>query len=95
MTKTMFKTMGVTAGALLAAMMLLPTAGSATSTDAAYCQALVQTYERHIDLGSRNRLPQGVESRHGVELCRQGDPSGIPAIERALEGSRIPLPSRG
>lgn len=95
MTRTMFSTMSVAAGALLAAMVLLPTPGSANSTDAAYCNALVQTYERHIDLSSRSRMPQGAASRAGVELCKQGDARGIAAIERALEGSRIPLPSRG
>ncbi|MFO1160694.1 MAG: hypothetical protein U1E60_17780 [Reyranellaceae bacterium] len=95
MTKTMIKSMSATAGAMLAAMMVLPTAASANSADAAYCTALVQTYERHIDLSSRSRMPQGVEARHGVELCKQGNTAGIPAIERALDAARIPLPSRG
>ena len=37
MTKTMIKTMSVTAGTVLAAAILLAATGSATSGDAAYC----------------------------------------------------------
>lgn len=96
MTKTMFKTMSVTATAMLAAVILLPATGSASSTDAAYCGALVEKYDRYIDSNStRNRLPQGVETRHAAELCRNGDARGIPGLEKALESARIPLPSRG
>lgn len=96
MTKTMYKTMSVTATAMLAAVILLPATGSAGSTDAAYCGALVDKYQRYIDSNStRNRQPQGAETRHAAELCKKGDARGIPGLEKALQGARIPLPSRG
>ena len=96
MTKTMFKTMSVTATAMLAAVILVPTTGSAGSADAAPCGAPVDKYQRYIDANStRNGQPQGAETRHASELCRKGDASGIPGLEKALESARIPLPSRG
>ena len=96
MTKTMFKTMTVTATAMLAAAILLPATGSARSTDAAYCAALVDKYQRYIDSNAtRNRLPQSPEMRHAAERCKVGDARGIPGLEKALQGARIPLPSRG
>ena len=96
MTKTMIKTMSVTVGALVAVAMLLPTVASAHSTDAAYCDALVQKYERYLNVGSaKSRPPQGLEGREAVERCKAGDTSGISAIEKALENAKISLPSRG
>lgn len=96
MTKTMFKTMSVTAITMLAAVILLPTTGSARTTDQAYCGALVERYQRYIDTNSsRNPLPQSVETRHAAELCKKGDARGIAGLEKALQGARIPLPSRG
>ena len=96
MTKTMIKTMSVTVGALLTAAILLPSMASANSSDVAYCNALVQKYERHLAVGSaKSRPPQGLEAREAVERCKAGDTSGISATEKALENARISLPSRG
>lgn len=96
MTKTMIKTMSVTVGTVLAAAFLLAATGSATSRDAAYCDALVQKYERHVAIGSaKSRPPQGLEAREAVERCKAGDTSGISAIEKALENAKITLPARG
>ena len=96
MTKTMIKTMSMAVGAVLAATFLLTAMGSATSKDAAYCDALVQKYERHLAIGSaKSRPPQGLEAREAVERCKAGDTSGISAIEKALENAKFTLPSRG
>jgi hypothetical protein len=96
MTKTMIKTMSVAVGAMLAAAVLLPAVASANSSDVAYCNALVQKYERHLNIGSsKSRPPQGLEAREAVERCKAGDTSGISAIEKALENAKITLPSRG
>jgi hypothetical protein len=96
MTKTMIKTMSVTVGALLAAAILLPAVASANASDVAYCDALVQKYERHLNIGSaKSRPPQGLEAREAVERCKAGDTSGISAIEKALENAKITLPARG
>ena len=95
MTKTMIKMMSVTVGAMLAAAILLPAVASASSSDVAYCNALVQKYERHLNIGSsKSRPPQGLEAREAVERCKAGDTSGISAIERALENASFTLPSR-
>jgi hypothetical protein len=96
MTKTMIKTMSVSVGTVLAAAFLLAATGSAMSKDAAYCDALVQKYERHLAIGSsKSRPPQGLEARVAVERCKAGDTSGISAIEKALENAKITLPARG
>ena len=96
MTKTIIKTMSVTAGAMLAAAILLPAMASANSGDVAYCGALVQKYERHLAIGSaKSRPPQGLDVREAVERCKAGDTSGISAIEKALENAKFTLPSRG
>ena len=95
MTKTI-KTMNVTVGAMLAAAILLPSMAQANAGDVAYCDALVQKYERHLAGGSaKSRPPQGLEAREAVERCKAGDTSGISAIEKALQNARITLPSRG
>jgi hypothetical protein len=96
MTKTMIKTMSVTVGAMLAAAILLPAVASANSSDVAYCNALVQKYERHLTGASaKSRPPQSLEAREAVERCKAGDPSGISAIEKALQNAKFSLPSRG
>ena len=96
MTKTMIKAMSVSVGTVLAAAFLLAATGSATPKDAAYCDALVQKYERHLAGGSaRSQPPQGLEAREAVERCKAGDTSGISAIEKALQNAKITLPARG
>jgi len=89
------KTMTLTVGAVLAAAMLLPAMAQANSSDVAYCNALVQKYERHLAVGSaKSRPPQSLEAREAVERCKAGDTSGISAIEKALENAKFTLPSR-
>jgi len=51
MTKTI-KTMNVTVATILAAAILVPSIAQANSGDVAYCNALVQKYERHVAIGS-------------------------------------------
>ena len=96
MTKTMIKTMTTTVATVLAAAILLPSMASANASDVAYCDALVQKYERHLAGGSaKSRPPQGLEAREAVERCKAGDTSGISAIEKALENAKFTLPARG
>ena len=95
MTKSMIKTMTTTVATVLAAAILLPAMAQANAGDIAYCDALVQKYERHLAGGSaKSRPPQGLEAREAVERCKAGDASGISAIEKALENARFTLPSR-
>ena len=96
MTKTMIKTTGVTLATMLAAAILLPSMAQANTSDIAYCDALVQKYERHLVGNSfRSRPPQSLDAQVAVERCKAGDTSGIATIERALENARFTLPPRG
>jgi len=95
MTKTI-KTMNVTVATILAAAILVPSMAQANSGDVAYCNALVQKYERHVAIGSsKSQPPQSLEAKAGVERCKAGDTSGISAIEKALQNAKVTLPSRG
>lgn len=94
MTKTMNKTMKLTVGGLLAAAFMLAAGAPAQANDTAYCSALVQQYERFLVGEGRNRPPQSVETHKAAAWCKAGDVRGIPALERALNNSKIPLPSR-
>lgn len=75
---------------------LLPIAASAQSADASYCGALVEKYDRYLDMSSkRGQQPQNLDTRAAIEKCKAGDPSGIPAIEKALRNAKIDLPPHG
>ena len=83
---------------LLAA--LSPAAASAQSpSDAAYCQRLVELYDHYVgqpDYGTaRGTSPGGTDSQVAVTQCPQGNPAGIPVLERALQRNGVTLPSRG
>ncbi|GHV25457.1 MAG: hypothetical protein ISP49_18020 [Reyranella sp.] len=73
----------------------LPTAAFAQSSDAKYCAALVSKYEQYLDQNQRRgEAPQSLEAKAGVEKCKAGDASGIPAIEKALKDAKLQLPAR-
>ena len=82
--------------ALLAAILFsLPVGAFAQSSDAAYCKALVAKYEQYLDMDSkRGQQPLSLDVRSGVEKCKAGDTSGIPAIEKALKNAKFDLPPR-
>lgn len=99
--------MSVLKNTLLAAavVVILPMAaiaqsGSTQSTgakasDLRYCQALVGAYEQYLGMSQkRGAQPQSLETKAGVEKCKAGDTSGIPAIEKALKNAKFDLPSR-
>jgi hypothetical protein len=79
---------------------LLPAAALAQqSPDVAYCNRLADVYERYI--GRSDNLPirpnpgGGLEADVAAAQCRQGNPRGIPTLERILRGNGFTLPSRG
>lgn len=82
--------------ALLAAVLIsLPVAAFAQSSDTAYCRALVAKYEQYLDMSSRrSEQPQNLAAKAGVERCKTGDTTGIPAIEKALKDAKFDLPPR-
>jgi hypothetical protein len=93
----MEKIMNTLTKALLATVLFaLPATAFAQSSDADYCKALVAKYEQYLDQSSkRGEEPQNVATKAGVEKCKAGDPSGIPAIEKALKDAKFTLPPRG
>ena len=64
------------------------------TSDAQYCQALVNRYVRYVghDIGSSHRLRDQV----AVSQCRSGNAAAaIPVLERALTNAKVALPPRG
>ena len=80
---------------------LLPTAASAQSspTDLAYCQRLVAVYDRYIgrnEFSSNREFGRGsLDGDVASAQCRQGNPAGIPVLERVLRNNGFSLPPRG
>src|SRR5262249_3886342 len=80
--------------------LLLPAAALAqpSAGDVAYCNRLADIYERYI--GRSDNLPirpnpgGGLEADFAAAQCRQGNPRGIPTLERILRGNGFPLPPR-
>jgi hypothetical protein len=80
---------------VVAVALAFPAASFAQSSDAAYCKALVAKYEAYLDQNPRlGASPQGLNAKVGVEKCKTGDTSGIPAIEKALKDAKFDLPPR-
>jgi hypothetical protein len=78
------------------ALLSLPIAAVAQSSDADYCRALVAKYEQYLDMDSkRGQQPLSLDLRTSVEKCKAGDPAGIPVIEKALKDAKFSLPPRG
>jgi hypothetical protein len=81
---------------VVAVALALPAASFAQSSDVAYCTALVAKYDQYLGQDSkRGEQPSNLAAKAGVEKCRQGDTSGIPAIEKALKDAKFDLPPRG
>ena len=81
---------------VVAVTLAFPAVSFAQSSDAAYCSALVAKYEQYLGQDSKSgQEPQNIAARSGVEKCKAGDTSGIPAIEKALKDAKFDLPPRG
>jgi hypothetical protein len=93
----MEKIMNMLTKALLAVILFsLPVGAFAQSSDVAYCKALVAKYELYLNQDSkRGEQPSNLSAKDGVEKCKTGDASGIPAIEKALKDAKFDLPPRG
>lgn len=67
--------------------------------DAAYCQRLVAVYERYIgrnEFSSNRSFGRGsLDGDVASAQCRQGNPAGIPVLERVLRNNGFSLPPRG
>ncbi|HLG46120.1 MAG TPA: hypothetical protein VKY24_07765 [Reyranella sp.] len=74
----------------------LPLAAAAQSDNAAYCKALIQSYQRYvIKTGSHSPNTGGLDGQVAMEHCRAGDTSGIPVLEQKLRDAGVQLPARG
>jgi len=77
---------------------LTPAPGFAQLSDAAYCNALADKYQRYVaveDPGpGETKAPVAV--MHAMEQCESGNvSSAIPVLEKALKAAKIDLPPRG
>ena len=72
--------------------------GQASPGNVTYCNRLADIYERYI--GRSDNLPirpnpgGGLEADVAAAQCRQGNPAGIPVLERVLRGNGFTLPPR-
>jgi len=79
---------------------LLPAVAFAQSpaVDIAYCNRLTDLYERYIgrsdNAPSRPNLGGSLDADVAAAQCRQGNPSGIPTLERVLRNDGFTLPPR-
>jgi hypothetical protein len=81
---------------LILAACALPFAATAQSNDAAYCNALIQNYQRYVvKAGGHSPNTGSLDGQVAMEHCRAGDTSGIPVLEQKLRAAGVDLPARG
>jgi hypothetical protein len=73
----------------------LPLAASAQSNDVKYCEALLAKYDTFFVKASSHGPRRGDSAAEvAASKCREGDPAGIPGLEKALQNAKIDLPPR-
>jgi hypothetical protein len=74
-------------------------AAFAQSPDVAYCRRLSEVYERYIgrnEFSSNREFGRGsLDGDVASAQCRDGNPAGIPVLERVLRNNGFSLPPRG
>jgi hypothetical protein len=65
-------------------------------TDAEYCDQLVFLYKRYVsgDYVANRPGDSDIASKLAVAQCEQGNPAGIPVLERRLRNNGFTLPAR-
>jgi hypothetical protein len=83
--------------AIVCAIVALPVSAGAAESDAAYCAALAQKYQRYVSAGESSRRGQQPDANveTAIGRCRSDSASAIPVLEQALRNARIDLPTRG
>jgi len=70
----------------------------ASPADVAYCNRLAAVYERYIGRNefssSREFGRSSLDGDVASNQCRQGNPAGIPVLERVLRNNGYSLPPR-
>ncbi len=76
--------------------LLLSLGAPAQADDATYCRALAQQYQRYVvKLDSGHTVQRGpLDASVALEQCRNGNPAGIPVLERELRNAKVDLPAR-
>jgi len=69
---------------------------AAQADDATYCRALARDYQRYVvKIDSGHTVQRGpLDASVALEQCRNGNPAGIPVLERELRNAKIDLPAR-
>ena len=86
---------------LLLLIALIPATALAQSSaaDVAYCNRLADLYERYIgrnEFSTNRQFGRGsLEGDVASIQCRQGNPAGIPVLERVLRNNGFTVPPRG
>ena len=77
--------------------LLLSLGTVARADDATYCQALARDYQRYVvKIDSGHTVQRGpLDASVALEQCRNGNPAGIPVLERELRNAKVDLPARG
>jgi hypothetical protein len=74
----------------------LPFTAAAQSADAAYCDALIQQYQRYVIKAGSHPNTGSVDGQVAVAQCRAGNTTaGIPVLEQKLRSAGVTLPGRG
>ena len=83
---------------LATAVVSLPTAAFAQSSDADYCNALAQRYQTYVSNTATGRNPASptADAQNAIAHCKAGNPAGgIPVLEQKLRDAKVDLPKRG
>jgi hypothetical protein len=78
-------------------MVLIPAAAWAQMTDADYCKALSQEYQKYVSNMQSGRAPMAaqVDAQTAISQCQAGNTAaGIPVLEQKLRDAKVDLPKR-
>lgn len=77
-------------------LLCLPMAAAAATDDATYCKALAAKYDDLVANrgGARGATQTGIETSVALDQCKDGNPAGIPVLEKKLRDLKIELPPR-
>jgi hypothetical protein len=81
----------------LAFAIVVPAAAFAQSSDANYCAALTQSYQRYVGQNEAKHRAQNPDAtvNNAIAQCGSGNAaSAIPVLEKALRDAKVELPPR-
>jgi hypothetical protein len=82
---------------VLSAVALVPMAAWAQMSDADYCTALGQRYQKYVSDMQSGRAPMAaqVDAQTAISNCQAGNTAaGIPVLEQKLRDAKVDLPKR-